>query len=178
MRAVAFLRGINVGGHRATKEALISPFVARGCTDTSTFLASGNVVTTLPDALAPDTAAAEQVLATALEDALGFPVPVFLRSGDDVRRLAQDVPFTDAELAAGGKPQVALLRHEPDDATRAAVLAHATDDDLLALRGRTLWWRPIAGISTAALDVAAVERLLGGWTMRTHNTIMRVVGKL
>ena len=45
-RSVAFLRGINVGGHRVTKEQLVAPFAGLGCGDLDTFLASGNVLFT------------------------------------------------------------------------------------------------------------------------------------
>jgi uncharacterized protein (DUF1697 family) len=43
---VAFLRGMNVGGHRITNEELKRAFEALGMIDVATFRASGNVIFT------------------------------------------------------------------------------------------------------------------------------------
>ena len=75
----ALLRGINVGGHTATKGQLVAAFERAGLEDVATFRASGNVIFSARGR--PQAAAIEREL----ERELGFIVPVFLRSG---RRLA------------------------------------------------------------------------------------------
>lgn len=107
-RFVAFLGSINVGGHRATKDELRATFGSLGHTGVETFLASGNVIF---DAAA---GASESRLSNeaegALADALGFEVPVYLRSAAEARPIASREPFAAGELAAStGKPQEKFL---------------------------------------------------------------------
>jgi len=77
IRFVAFLRGINVGGHIAKKETLQQAFTELGFSNVSTYKQSGNVVFDSQDA-------DELVLAAKIEDklktTLGFDAPVFLRT--------------------------------------------------------------------------------------------------
>src|SRR5262245_50410313 len=81
-RYVAFLRGMNLGGRRITNEELRSHFEALGCEEVATFRASGNVILSC----AGDS---EEKLTTRLEvglgERLGYEVPVFLRSADELR---------------------------------------------------------------------------------------------
>lgn len=172
-RAVAFLRGINVGGHRVVKEDLIKVFVDLGLDDVSTFLASGNVLFSHGQRPAPETVAA------ALEDALGYRVPTTLRSADELIAIAGREPFAaDAVAHSAGKPQVILLFSSPTAGQRETVLALADDDDLLAFDGQELHWLPSGGMSESDLDVALIEKTVGPMTIRTANTITRLVAKL
>lgn len=59
----------------------------------------------------------------------------------------------------------------------AAVLAHASADDGLALHGRELYWLPSGNMSDSALDLNAAGRLVGPNTMRTANTLRRIHAK-
>lgn len=174
-RYAAFLRGMNLGGRRITNDELCGCFAAMGLTDVAAFLASGNVVFASDES---DPAALAATIEAELERALDYPVPTFLRSAEEVREIAARQPFGDEELAASdGKPQVAMLAAAPDDEVRRAVLEHATDDDRLAVHGRELHWLPAGRMTDSELDLAAIEKLLGGWTMRTANTISRLVKK-
>ncbi len=174
MRSVAFLRGINVGGHRVTKDEFIAVFAALGHTEVDTFLASGNVLFEPgPDGADTD------VIAEALEAALGYAVPTTLRTGAEVTAIAESEPFPAATLAEStGKPQVMLLFETPSAAAGRELLALATDDDLLVLDGSELHWLPAQGVSGTELDIAAVARIAGTNTVRTANTLRRLVGRL
>lgn len=165
----AFLRGMNVGGHRLTNEELRGCFAAMGFDQVATFRASGNVIFTAADE--PETAL-ERRIEAGLKDALGYAVPTFVRNAADLRAIATRKPF--AKLASGrpaGKLQVALLSAPPARATRASVLALASDEDRLELAPRELYWLPRGGIMDSALDMKALERLLGPMTMRTMATV-------
>ena len=172
-RSVAFLRGINVGGRRVTKDELIEVFVGLGCDRVDTFLASGNVL------FEPRPEATSPTLEAALEAALGYPVPTTLRSGAEVRALAEAEPFDRDQLAAStGKPQAILLFAEPDPEARAEVEALASADDRLAFGPGVLHWLPAGGISESSLDLDRIGRLIGTLTVRTTNTLRRLVPKL
>ena len=173
MRSVAFLRGINVGGHRVAKDELIAVFTEIGLTDVSTFLASGNV---LFDHTPP---ADGEKIGAALEAALGYPVPTTLRSASELRRIADREPFSADEVATVvGKPQVILLFAPPTAAQRQRVLDLAPPADRLMSEGQELHWLPPGGISDSALDLDAISGEVGPITVRTANTIARLVERL
>jgi uncharacterized protein (DUF1697 family) len=174
VRFVAFLGGINVGGHRVRKDELRALFEALGFTEVSTFLASGNVIFDVVDG-ADDI---EARIGKELAAQLGYEVPTFVRTAEEVRVIAGRAPFASELLeASSGKLQVTMLRVAPDTQAREGVLARATDDDRLAIVGRELFWLPSGGISDSVLDLVAIYRLLGPGTMRTRNTIGRIVAR-
>lgn len=184
-RWVAFCRGINVGGHRATKEELIAPVADLGHADVETFLASGNILfTPTSDRDAnrePDPAFTGTTIGDALADALGFPVPTTIRTGDEVAALAAAAPFTDAELAAVtiGKPQIVLLFDRSPTSLAAAADAasgRSTLGDLLvpAPDLGAIHWLPADGLSGSSIEPDELAALFGQTTVRTANTLQRL----
>jgi uncharacterized protein (DUF1697 family) len=174
-RHVAFLRGMNVGGHRIANAELCAAFGEIGIPDAATFRASGNVI--FDDDGDRDEIASR--IEQGLERILGYAVPVFLRDAAETRAIAAHEPFTADRVAASkGKLQVVLLVSEPSAATGAEVLAHATDKDGLALAGRELYWLPSGGTLDSELDLKTIAELLGGLTtMRTKGTIDLIAAK-
>lgn len=173
---VAFLRGMNLGRRRIKNPELCACFEDMGLTAVSAFLASGNVIF---DGGGRDEAELRGFVEAGLQARLNYPVPAFLRSADAVRAIAAEAPFTAAELApTAGKVQVVLLHTAPDPPARAATRAEQPEDDRLVFVGRTLFWLPRAGLSDSKLDLRALDRRLGGTTVRTHRTITRLCGKL
>ena len=171
----AFLRAVNLGRHRrVTGAELVSAFTAAGFEEVAAFRTSGNVIFTAPGGAGEITRRSE----TALEDALGFEVPVFVRSERELRAIAAHEPF-DPELVSSskGKLQVSFLASKPSAAARRAVLALATDDDRLAIEGRELYWLPSGGTQGSALDQNALAELVGPATMRTMGTVQAIVAK-
>jgi uncharacterized protein (DUF1697 family) len=172
----AFLRGINVGGRRVASDALRAACEELGLEQVATFRASGNLV------FATARREPEAKLATRVEEgleaALGYPVPVFLRSAAEVREVAAHEPF-DAKLLAGsaGKLQVLFLSRKPSAAAARRALALGDDRDRLALRGRELYWLPSGGLMESELDRKALDGLLGGSTTRTKGTVELIASK-
>jgi uncharacterized protein (DUF1697 family) len=109
---------------------------------------------------------------------LGYAVPTFLRSAEEVRAIAAHVPFAPAVVeASAGKLQVALLARDPSPDGFEAVLALADDHNRLAIAARELYWLPDGGLSDSELDLKAIERALGPMTVRTMGTIEQMAGK-
>jgi uncharacterized protein (DUF1697 family) len=79
--------------------------------------------------------------------------------------------------ASKGKLQVAMLSAQPGKAVRTEVLALATEDDRLAFGDRELYWLPSGGTQRSALNLAAIEKRVGAWTMRTLGTVEQIAGK-
>ena len=173
-RYAAFLRGMNVGGHRLGNAELRAHFEALGFEQVATFRASGNVV--FSDERAELTAAqlrkVEERVEQGLAAALGYAVPTFVRDAREMRAIAALAPFTEAEVGAlTGKQQVALLSSAPSAGAREQVLALASAEDLLAFGPRELYWQPAGGVSDSALELKLIERVLGAMTVRTRATI-------
>jgi uncharacterized protein (DUF1697 family) len=176
-RYVAFLRGMNVGGHRISNAELCAAFEQIGLPDAATFRASGNVIFDARDGDERDPLA--ERIEQGLERILGYAVPVFLRDAAETRAIAAEQPFPPERVEASkGKLQVMLLESVPGAATREAVLAHATDADALALAGRELYWLPSGGTIDSDLDLKAIAERIGGLTtMRTKGTIDLIAAK-
>jgi uncharacterized protein (DUF1697 family) len=175
-RYVAFLRGMNLGNRRIKNEELRTEFERLGLTGVATFRASGNVVFDTDDGESGPELTAR--IEAGLGEALGYEVPVFLRSAAEVAAIAGQEPFEPKRVEAPkGKLQVSLLLKSPSAAARRKVLALATDDDLLAIEGRELFWLPSGGILDSALDLKAIEAALGSDTRRTMGTIEQIAAK-
>ena len=172
----AFLRGINVGGHRVTNDELRALVEQAGVGDVATYRASGNLLLTVEGSPTTDALAGE--LATVLEHGLGYAVPTFVRAAEDLRAVADHDPFPDAP--AGGKAHVGFLREplpaEALDELRGLLL----DTDRVVAEGAELHWHMATGrMMESAMGRPEVERLLGTrWTVRTAGTVRRMAAKL
>lgn len=173
-RYVAFLRGMNLGGRRITNEGLRAHFEALGCEDVATFRASGNVVFAKTGRAAALTAELEVGLA----EALGYEVPVFLRSERQIKAIVSKQPFSAKQLAVSkGKLQVVFLVKKPSAPAAKKALALSSDADLLALEGSELFWLPEGGISESEVDHKALADALGPMTIRTKGTVDQIAAK-
>jgi uncharacterized protein (DUF1697 family) len=174
-RYAAFLRGINVGGHRITNDELRKACEAVGLEGVATFRASGNVIFADDDR---DPDAIVDRIESGLGETLGYEVPVFLRTAAEVTGIAGHQPFpTKLVGASAGKLQVSLLAEKPSAQAKKTVLALADDDDRLAIRNRELYWLPSGGLLESELDQNAIEDALGLATRRTKGTIEQVAAK-
>ncbi len=175
-RYVAFLRGMNLGGRRIKNEELRRHFEEMQLDEVATFRASGNVIFSAPKRESESKLA--QRVETELDERLGYDVPVFLRSIEEVTAIAAQQPFDAKQVRKSkGKLQVSLLKKKPSAAAKKKALALATDEDLLAIETRELYWLPSAGISESDLDLKAIDSVLGAGTIRTMGTIEQIASK-
>jgi uncharacterized protein (DUF1697 family) len=175
-RYVAFLRGMNLGGRRIKNEELRRHFDEMGFDEVATFRASGNVIFSSERA-EPEAKLAKRV-EDELDERLGYDVPVFLRSIEEIAAIAAQEPFDARQLmASAGKLQVSLLQKKPTAAARRKILALAGEEDLLAVAERELYWLPSGGILESDLDLRALEEIVGPDTRRTMGTIEQIAAK-
>ncbi len=171
----AFLRAVNLGSTRkASKGQLADAFEGLGLEEVATFRTSGNVVFSGKGGAKKLQGKIER----ALKDALGFEVPVFLRTEAQLAAIASQKPFPpDALKASKGKLQVVLLEKKPPAAAMKRVEEHASDNDRLAIDGTELYWLPSAGTQQSPLDMKAIDKSVGLNTMRTMGTIEQLYAK-
>jgi len=103
---IAFLRAVNVGGRVVRMEHLRALFAELGLLGVRTYIQSGNVFFRTPDGEAQDRAALTARIEKHLGQALGFEVPVLLRTADEVAATLAAAPFAAAGLEPG--PEIRL----------------------------------------------------------------------
>ena len=171
-RYAAFLRGINVGGRKATGDQLRHAFEALDFEDVATFRASGNVV--FSAARKVDAAQIER----GLKKSLGYEVATFVRTAAETKAIARHEPFDAKRLkASNGKLQVALLPNKPTAQSRKKILGLQSGDELFAIEGRELYWLPSGGLMESAVGMSGITDVLGANTVRTKGTIEQIAAK-
>jgi uncharacterized protein (DUF1697 family) len=167
---------MNLGNRRIKNPELKAEFESLGLLEVATFRASGNVIFGVEgrEARVKLTSRVE----AGLRDGLGYDVPVYLRSVEEVAAIAAHEPFPAQAIAASkGKLQVTMLLKAPTAAARRAVLALTTDQDRLALEGSELFWLPSGGTLESELDQKGVVKALGPGTQRTMGTVEQIAAK-
>jgi uncharacterized protein (DUF1697 family) len=172
-RYVAFLGGINVGGHRVSMERLRDEFAALGASDVSTFIASGNVIFRTR----ATARTLEPRIETHLGEQLGYAVPTFLRTDAELSKAVALAPF--GAVARPDTHVIAFLRAAPAAAARTATAALSNDRDRLEVHGKELHWLIHGGVSDSSLKTALVTKTVGQpFTMRNTTSLLKLSAQL
>jgi uncharacterized protein (DUF1697 family) len=173
-RFVAFLRGINVGGHRVAMAPLRDEFTDLGFTDVETFINSGNVAFTSPSRR--KAATLETAIEQRLRETLGYEVATFVRTPAELAGVADCVPFP--ELPPNGTVYVNFLKAPPPAAAQRHVVQCATGDDRLAVLDRELYWWCPTTMTESPLDIGAViTSMTSPSTSRNITTVRKLAAK-
>lgn len=167
---IAFLRAINVGGHTVSMARLRALVGELGWTDVQSFIASGNLRFEAEGAAA----AIARQLARHLEGALGYPVPVFVRSPRQLSQVLARLPRAANE--PGTTTYVGFLRTAPDSAARRRLATLESAVDSFVPMGKELLWLCRKTISTSTVTGSQLEKALGQQTtVRGLPTVRRMV---
>ncbi len=104
MRYIALLRGVNVGGHVVKMDRLRALFAELGLANARTYIQSGNVFF---DSEEVDRAALTTRIERHLRGALGYDVPVFLRTVPEMEAVVASDAF--AHLTAGDDLRLCVM---------------------------------------------------------------------
>jgi len=173
-RYFAFLRGINVGGHRIKMDRLRELVEALGFEEVETFIASGNVIFSSPS---HDVDAMEGQIADHLEAALGYEVVTRIRSQSELEGIAAFEPTDPAP--SDQSVYVMLLTEEADGELRQRLDALSTDTDRFEFSGREVYWLIRGKLSESPLFSMGLAKMTGGasTTMRNMTTLRRLLAK-
>ena len=171
MRYVGLLRAVNVGQRQVPMARLRTLLEALGFSDVQTLMASGNVVFT---ADRTDVAALETELAAAIEGEFGFPVPVLIRTAEDLDRVIAENPFPEALEVEPKFLHVAFASAEvPAEAYRDIDRSVFEPDDFaVGTHEVYVWYADGAGRSKLAIDVPATTGI--AFTARNWNTVLKL----
>ena len=167
---VAFLRGVNVGGHRKVPMAQLRSLCEdAGFTDVRTHIASGNLV--LSSSLR-SAAKVRTLLEDRIESELGFPVVVVVRSVAQLQKVVDDVPFDDTAHA-----HVSFLVSAAERAAVRELEDAVTNDAQLTVVGDHAYLLAPQGLGKPFMTGGADRRFSKLGTVRNWRTVQAVLAK-
>lgn len=160
MTFIAFLRGINVGGnHKVPMADLRKKMTDWGYGNVKTILNSGNVIFESSQTILQQI---EASLEGQLMEAYGFPVPVIVRTKEEIEALVKDNPFVHIEMHSDLRLYVSFLKTKPDVSITLPYLSEDTSFQILAIRNS---------------DIVSVLDLSKGKTVNGMNDLEKLFGK-
>lgn len=175
MTYVAFLRGINVGGHKPIKmEALRKAFLALGLQNVRTILASGNV---LFETRRGNAATLVAKIEEKLKQAFGHEIGVLLRTTEELQKLSDEKPFVHVAVTLQTRLYVTFLSEK----AKKGLAVPATSPDgsftIIRISGGEVCGVVILSPKTGTTDAMKVlEKEFGRKiTTRNWNTITKIL---
>ncbi|MFS4455075.1 DUF1697 domain-containing protein [Maribacter sp. 2304DJ31-5] len=109
---IAFLRGINVGGHKKVPMAQLRNVLENeGFSKVRTYIQSGNVVF---ESDLDSKRALEELIAQSIEKHFGFEVPVLIRTVKEIHEILANNPFDNDKDLANNRIYFVLLSVIPE----------------------------------------------------------------
>ena len=176
-RYVAFLRGINVGGHHKVPMAdLRKELEELNFENVVTLLNSGNIIF---DAASGDLESLEKKISEHFEKTFGFSVPTIIRRSKTIYQLINDAPFQDVKVTKDIRLYVSFLKKNTQSdlalpwtsSDNSYVIIEKSDKTILSIFDLS--------VSNTPQAMAALEKFFGtDITTRNWKTIERIVTKL
>ncbi len=163
---IAFLRGINVGGNKLIKmQELVRIFSAVGCENVRTYQQAGNVIF---ESRSSGRKILTKKIEAALEEDLGYHVPIVVRSVVELRQTIKRSPFQRFEKSKDVMLLVVFLAADPNPkpplpfiSTTENVEIFAVADGVafcVARRKKNGWFGFPNGVVEKAFKVVATSR--------------------
>jgi len=171
---IAFLRGINVGGHhKITMLDLKKMFEEMGMSDVQTVLASGNVLFKSKET---EPKMVQRKVEETLKSSLGYHVTVIIRTQEQIHDLVRSAPFSGIKTDANTRLYVSFLSTPPTTSVRINSgyfdIISSSDTEVYSV----LQLNPKIG-STDGMNI--LEKHFGKEiTTRNWNTIMKIANLL
>lgn len=170
---VAFLRGINVGGHHKVPMAKLRKEMSKlGFENIITLLNSGNVIF---DSTEKKEKTIEQILTDHLQTVFGFSVPVLVRKADTIADLVKNDPFQHIEVTKDIRLYVTFLKEKTDVDIKLPWYSEDKSFRIREIQDKTV----ISVLDLSKSKTVKAMEILGkffgeGVTTRNWNTIKRM----
>ena len=176
-RYIAFLRGINVGGHHKVPMAdLRAELVKLKLENVITILNSGNVIF---EAKSDDIESLQKKIAVKLEKVFGFSIPTILRPADLIDQLLELDPFKRIEITKDIRLYVSFLQNDVDVEMKFPWSTEDGSFKILCKIDRTVVSILDLSITNTPKGMEALEKMYGkDITTRNWKTILRLEKKL
>lgn len=171
---VAFLRAINVGGHRQVGMAdLRDLFVKLGFGNVRSLLQSGNLVFLTDNRLSTDKI--EGLLEAGVEKRLGLRADFFVRTAAELKAAIAKNPFPSEAKRDPAHLVAMFLETQPSAKHTAALEAAITGRETFRVIGRLAYIIYPDGIGNSKLTNALIDRKLETrGTGRNWNTVLKL----
>jgi len=171
---IAFLRGINVGGHKKIKmtdlRLLLEGF---GYRDLITYIQSGNVIFS---SLEKDRGKLENQISEAIKNHYGFDVPVLVKTTTDIDKILQNNPYNDPEDLASNKIYFVLLQEIPQKEDIEATSAVIFENEKFIITAECVFIRYDLGAGKAKCGINFFEsKLKVATTSRNYRTMTKLL---
>ena len=172
---VAFLRGINVGGHIVKKEQLQEVFASLGFANVLTFKQSGNVIFDTGSVNLEET---RRVVEEELCKTLGYEVAVFVRTIAQLNCIIDLDPFKDQDKT-GASFLVTLLANPPPAAfsSQLPLTIPKSKAQVISAKGTEIFSVTHGGGEGALPNPFVESKLKVKATTRNLNVIKEIVEK-
>ena len=167
---IAMLRGINVGGKKIVRmEKLRISFEALEFGRVRTYVQSGNVVFEAERASPDDLS---KTIAEKISKDFGFPIPVVVRTSDEMGKIVGGNPFLNERELDLSKLHVTFLTALPAKNAKERIDALNAGPDQFRIRGREIYLYCPDGYGRTRLSNNAIEKALSvGATTRNWKTV-------
>ena len=174
MNYIAFLRGINVGGHKKIKMADLRNLMENiGFHDVITYIQSGNLIFKSD---IPDHRNLEYKISNTIFDYYGFDVSVVVKKRCELLQLIADNPFKVPEDIRDNKVYFVLLRNEPEQKGVEALSTIQFDNEHLVITPTCVYLKCDLGAGKAKCNNNLIARKLKvDATSRNHRTLMKIL---
>ena len=174
MNWVCILRGINVSGYnKIPMPALKAMFGKLGFGNVSTYIQSGNVMFEDGKGLATDELV--KMISAGIAEQFGFTVPVIVRTGEEMERIAAGNPFLKEDGIDAEKLHVTFLAETPSPAALEAISKYDYSPDRFIIAGREVYLYCPGGYGNTRLSNSFFEsKLKVTATTRNWRTVLRL----
>lgn len=174
MKYVAFLRGINVGGHKTIRmEDLRSLFTSLDFLDVCTYIASGNVLFT---SSLVDRTTLTKLIEAKIQDAYGFEVKIFIRTNPELQTILKNNPFISNKSSEGHMVYITFLYDNPDESKKSTLEEQSNDVFTFQIIEKELFVLRDMTLEADLFSNSAVEKVLGcPSTTRNLRTVEKIV---
>ncbi len=171
---VAFLRGINVGGHKKIKMADLRLILeGLGYNDVTTYIQSGNVVFKSD---VDDQGKLETQISEAIKTRYGFEVPVLVKTRSALKHIVDNNPFADPEDLATNKIYFVLLKGIPTKEDIKTTSTIIFDNEKFKITSECVYIRYALGAGKAKCNSNFFEsKLKVISTSRNYRTMTKLI---
>lgn len=172
---VAFLRGINVGGHKLIKmDELRQAFESLGLQHVKSLIASGNILFEGPGS---SPGALTHKIKAGLKREFGYEIGVILRTVEEVRAIVKSNPFKSVKVTPDVRLYVSLLAEAPKSDLQIPYVSPQQDFRILKVSEREVfsvcYVRATGGLSNS---MNIIEKEYGKRiTTRNWKTLVKIV---
>ena len=173
MKIVAFLRGINVGGHHKVPMAVLTKeLTALGCRNVRTILNSGNVIF---ESGTKKMSELEDKMEAHLGQVCGFSIPVLLWPALAITKLVKEEPFRNIEVKKETRLYISFLKSLPRESLDLPWVSADKGFEIIQVKDRMVCSILDLSVNNTPKGMEMLEKLFGkNITTRNWNTIVKI----